>query len=233
MKKLTIVLLSAFLFFPACLSNQNSATEEKFKKSFPNNKYDSITPTSIKGVYEVYRDSQIYYYMPEGDVILTGSIITKDGNNLINEGNAARLISKMAKLPLDEAALKIGNGKITVVEFMDVNCNHCRQAYNFFSQRKDVTHYLFFYPLSPDSDKKIRHILCAKDKLQTYDDVMTGKLDKKGKLNICADKKVDEIIKTQMRHVSQTGIAGTPLFYINGQVVDGFDADEIEKLLND
>ncbi len=62
---------------------------------------------------------------------------------------------------------------------------------------------------------------------------MQGKLDKNSQLNICADKNVNEILKTQMQHVSQIGLSGTPLFYIKGQIVDGFDVAAIENILKD
>ena len=158
MKKLAIVLFPVFLFFPACQYLHNSSPEEMFKKSFPQNKFESITPTKIKGVYEVYTGNQIYYYMPEEEAILAGSIITKDGINLTRESNISRIAKKMATLPLEDA-FKIGNGKTTVMEFMDPDCFHCREAYNFFSQRNDVTLYVFFLPLFQDSVKKIQHIL--------------------------------------------------------------------------
>jgi len=231
-KKLAIIVLSVLFIFPACLSAQNSTPEEMFKKSFPKNNFESITPTKIKGVYEVYTGNQIYYYMPEAEVILAGNIITKDGVNLTRESNVSRIAKKLAILPLD-TAFKIGNGKTTIVEFMDPNCYHCRLAFNFFSKRKDVTLYVFFLPLSQDSDKKIRYIFCSKNKLKTYEDVMSGKLDKKASLKICTDKKVDETMKIHRQLASQTGINATPLFYIKGQVVDGFDQPAIEKLLKD
>ncbi len=138
----------------------------------------------------------------------------------------------MAKMPLD-SALKIGKGKTTVVELMDPNCYHCRLAYKFFSQRQDVTLYVFFFPLSKESADKIKHILCSKDVLKTYDDVMNGKYDNNAQLTLCTDKKVDETVKTHMRLVSQMGLRGTPLFYIKGQVVDGFELPAIEKLLKE
>jgi thiol:disulfide interchange protein DsbC len=205
---------------------------EKFKKSFPKNNFESITPTAIKGVYEVYTGNQIYYYMPKDDVILYGSLISKDGINITRESSMKKMAQKMAKLPLD-SALKIGNGKTTVVEFMDPNCYHCRQAYKFFSQRQDVTLYVFFFPLSKESGDKIKNILCSKDVSKTYDDVMNGKLDNNALLPACTDKKVDETVKTHMRLASQIGVRGTPLFYIKGQVFDGFEPSAIEKLLKD
>jgi thiol:disulfide interchange protein DsbC len=231
-KKLTATILCFLFLFPICVFAKNLSTEEKFKKSFPKNNFESITPTTINGIYEVYTGNQIYYYMPKDDVILYGSLISKDGVNITRESSLKKMAQKMSKLSLD-SALKIGNGKTAVVEFMDPNCYHCRQAYKFFSQRQDVTLYVFFFPLSKESGDKIKHILCSKDAVKTYDDVLTGKLDNKAPLNICTDKKVDETVKTHMQLASQIGVSGTPLFYIKGQVVNGFDPPVIEKLLKD
>jgi len=231
-KKLTITLLCGLFLFPLCVFAKDMPVAEKFKQSFPKNNFESITPTTIKGVYEVYTGNQIYYYMPKDDVILYGSIVSKDGINITRESNSKKMAQKMAKMPLD-SALKIGNGKTTVVEFMDPNCYHCRQAYKFFSQRQDVTLYVLFFPLSKESGDKIKYILCSKDVLKTYDDVMNGKLDNNAPLPACTDKKVDETVKTHMRLASQIGVNGTPLFYIKGQVVNGFELPAIEKLLKD
>ncbi len=231
MKKLTAVFLLILFIFPVWAFAKNSPIEEQFKKSFPKNNFESITPTAVKGVYEVYTGNQLYYYLPKDDVILYGTIVSKNGVNITRESYLKKVAQKMAKLPLD-SALKIGNGKTVVVEFMDPNCYHCRQAYKFFSQRKDVTLNILFFPLSKESAGKIKHILCSKDVLKTYDDAMNGKLDNNTQLTACTDKKVDETVKAHMQLASQVGVRGTPLFYIKGQVVDGFDVSAIEKLLN-
>ncbi len=230
MKKIVLIVLCLFLIIPVCAGAKNLTPEEKFKKSFPKNNFESIKPTSIKGVYEIYDGNQIYYFMPEAEVIIYGNIISKNGVNITRESNLKKMAAKMANLPLD-SALKIGNGKTSVIEFMDPDCHFCRQAYNFFSPRQDVTIYVFFFPLSQTSERKIRHILCAPDKLKMFEDVMTGKFDNNAPLNICNDKKMDEIIRTHMRLASQIGIRATPLFFIKRQVVDGFERSTIEKLL--
>ena len=232
MKKLTAILLFIFFLFPTFVFAKDFPVAEQFKKSFPKNNFESITPTAIKGLYEVYNGNQLYYYMPKDDVIIGGPLISKNGVNITHESLSKKMAQKMAKLPLD-SALKIGNGKTAIVEFMDPNCYHCRQAYKFFSQRKDVTMNIFFFPLSKESADRIKQILCSKDVLKTYDDVMNGKLDNNAQLSICTDKKVDETVKMHMQFASQVGVRGTPLFYIKGQVVDGFDFPAIEKLLKD
>jgi thiol:disulfide interchange protein DsbC len=242
-KKITAILISILVLFlvptfalAKNLSSKNvsQGITEQFKKNFPKNNFESITPTDIKGVYEVSNGNQIYYYMPNDDVILYGSIVNKNGVNITRESFSKKMAQKMAKLPLD-SALKVGRGKTAVVEFMDPNCYHCRQAYKFFSQRQDVTLNIFFFPLSKESGDKIKHILCSKDVVKAYDDAVTGKLDNKAPLNICTDKKVDETVKTHRELASQIGaqMTGTPLFYIKGQLVIGFDQPAIEKLLKD
>ena len=230
MKRIAILLLFLLLLFPLGAAADNSSPEEMFKKSYPNRKIESFAPTPIRGVYEVYTGNQLYYYAPEADVLIYGSILTKEGINLTRDSILKKLAPKMAKLPL-ENALKIGNGKNVVVEIIDPDCFHCRESYKFFSRRKDVTIYAFFYPLSQDSEKKIKHILCASDKIKAYHDVMSGALDNNAKLNVCNDKKVDETIKLYKKQAAQIGISSTPIFYVKGQVIAGFEPPLFEQLL--
>ncbi|KAF0156957.1 MAG: thiol:disulfide interchange protein DsbC [Syntrophaceae bacterium] len=233
MNKLLIIVVMFLFLLTGCSPAQKITPEEQFKKSFSKHTYETFAETSIKGVYEVYNGRQVYYYLPEGDVILLGNIISKDGKNLTQESNTKRMTSQIAKLSLDKA-LKIGDGKKKVVKFTDPNCAYCRRAFEFFDKRKDdVTLYVFFLPLSQDSANKIQHILCAKDKTKAYDDILGGKLDGNAQLNLCKDKNVEELIKAHGEASAKVGVRSTPLFYIKGQVVSGFDQPAIEKLLTE
>jgi len=232
-KKLMIAVVMVLFLFPGCSSAQKLSPEEQFKKSFPQHKYETFATTPVKGVYEVYDGGQIIYYLPEGDFIFAGSIFSKDRKNLTQESNAKKMVAKLASLSLDKA-LKIGNGKTSVIEFIDPNCHYCRLSFNFFKDRmKDVTLYVFFHPLSEDSAKKIRHILCSKDKAQVYNDALSGKLDANAQLNLCSDKETEEMMRAHQEAAAKIGVRGTPLFYIKGQVVPGFIQPEIEKLLKE
>ncbi len=231
MKKILIISAAILFMISGCSSAPKIAPEEQFKKSFPKNTYETFAPTSIQGVYEVDNGRQIYYYLPEGDVLLVGNMISKDGKNITQESQGNKMAAKLTNLPLAQA-LKIGNGKTTVVEFIDPNCHYCRLSFDFFVQRKkDVTLYAYFHPLSEDSARKIHHIFCAKDQVQAYEDVLSGKLDGNAQLNLCNDKQADDMIKSHERISAKVGVRATPLFYIKGQVVPGFDQPAIEKLL--
>lgn len=232
MKKFTVIVLFVLCLSPAVVFATDSAIEEQFRKSYPTNTFESITPTEIEGIYEIYSGNQIYYYMPGKDILIYGSLISKTGVNITHDSYLKKTASKMAKLPL-ESALKIGHGKTAVVEFIDPNCYYCRESYKFFSKRNDVTVYVFFFPLSRESSDKIKHILCSKDAAKAYADVMSGKLDNNAQLTICKDAKLDEKIKSHIQLASQVGLRGTPLFYIKGTVVDGFESPVIEKLLKE
>jgi thiol:disulfide interchange protein DsbC len=231
MKKIILAVLMVFVLLPGCSSAQKPLPEEQFKKSYPQQPYESFSPTPLKGVYEVYTGGQIIYYLPEGDYIFAGNIYTSDKRNLTQESNAKKMASKLASLNL-EKAIKIGSGKTSVVEFIDPNCHFCRLSYNFLKDRmKDITLYVFFHPLSEDSAKKIQHVFCSKDREQAYNDALSGKLDENAQLNLCSGKETSEIMKAHQEAAAKINVRGTPLFYIKGQVVPGFIQPEIEKLL--
>lgn len=221
------------LLFSGCPPAHKISPEEQFKKSFPQHSYETMTQTSARGVYEVYNGSQIYYYLPDGDMLFVGSMISKDGINLTQESNGKKMTSKMAGLSLDKA-LKIGEGKTSVVEFIDPNCYYCRQSYAFFAGRmKEVTLYVFFHPLSKDAENKIRHIFCAADKAGEYGNVLSGKLDGKDQLNLCSDKDAEDLIQAHQEASAKIGVRATPMFFIKGRLVTGFDRPVIEALFKE
>jgi thiol:disulfide interchange protein DsbC len=213
---------------------QAATPEESFRKSFPKYTLDSITPTAVPGVYEIVVSGKIGYYAPGPEYIFTGAIITADGKNLTQERNSELQQKKFKDLPL-EKALKIGSGSHTVIEVTDPDCPFCRTASTFFKGRNDVTRYVFFYPLSsihPDAEAKVRQIFCADDRARAYEEAMAGKLDDM-KFTPCKNDEVDNLFKAHKEIGDRVGVAGagTPLFLIDGQVVNGANIPQIEKIL--
>ncbi len=257
MKKKIIVSAICVLFFTACLlisgsinaaettkqpvnktvpqaPKQQAAVEEKiedtFKKAFPRVSFDSIKPTSIKGIYEVWRGSDLIYFMSDPGYLFIGDIINKDGKSLTEEKKAELASAKAKDLPL-EKAIKIGSGKNTIVEFTDPDCPYCRQASSFLEQKKDaVTRYVFFFPLPmhPDAENKVKYVFCAEDKAKAYEDAMKGKLDDQ-KYVKCDKPEAAELLKVHKELANKVGINGTPFFIVNGKkAVTGANTPEIE-----
>jgi thiol:disulfide interchange protein DsbC len=227
---LFLLALSFFVSVPAATA-QTPTPEESLKKNFPSLSYDGFRPSPVKGLYEVSSGSRILYYSPEAGIIIMGELIDKEGRNLTRERKIEILSGRLKDLPLDKA-LKIGSGKNVVVEFSDPDCFFCRKASEFLSKREDITRYIFFFPLSPRSEIKIRCILCAKDPAQAYKDAYSGKLDDV-KPDDCKDTKAEETLKTHREAGAHLGIEGTPFFFINGKAVSGADMPLMEKLLGE
>ncbi|HQK99219.1 MAG TPA: DsbC family protein [Smithellaceae bacterium] len=233
MRKLAAVWCLMAMLFPGCSSAEKLSPEAQFKQSFPDKTYETFKATSVPGVYELYNGRQIFYYLPSADVVLYGSLVTKDGVNLTRESHLQKMTPKFASLPLDQA-LKVGNGKKIVVEFTDPNCPYCRQGFEFFNKiKEDVTLYIFLVPLSADSERKIRHILCSSDRVRAYEEVFSGKFDSGSGLNACKDPKVGEQMRAHRDLAQHVGLRGTPLFYLRGKVVDGFDPPALQTLLEE
>ena len=221
-------------------SNAVSDVEKTLKESFPDIKFDSVTASPIKGIYEVTEGRRIFYFAPKESLLIMGQILDKTKKNLTAErmqeimAKVNEEIAKKAKdLPL-EKAVKTGNGKHIVIEFTDPDCPYCRNAAKFFESRTDVTKYTFFTPLPmhPDAANKVRYILCQKDAGKAFDEVMKGKLDKE-KYETCTNTEVDELIKVHKSEGAKLGVSGTPFFIIDGKVVNGADFPKIEKLLKE
>lgn len=228
MKKLLLILTAAALL-GISVSVEAMSPEESLKKNFPDLPFQSISPSEVKGLYEVIVQGRILYYSPESEKIIMGDIISKEMKNLTRQKMLALLTARLKQLPLDKA-LKIGTGKTVVVEITNPDCQYCRKSSDFLSRKKDLTRYIFFLPFSPESEAKIEYILCAGDKAAAYKKAMTGGLDDM-KFEPCSVKEVKEKAKTHQEILTRAGVQSTPFFLINGQAVMGADMEMLEKLL--
>lgn len=206
---------------------------EAFRKAYQGTSVESMTKTEIAGLFEVVTGGSLLYYAPEGNYLVIGEIFTPQGKN-ITSGRREELTAKRIKeLPLD-AAVRIGSGRNRVIEFTDPDCPFCRKASAFFKQRKDVTRYVFFAPLvqlHPDAERKSAWILGASDREKAYQDVMDGLRDKERFPE--ADPRANGLVMQHRQLAARMGVTGTPLFWINGKMVQGANIPVIEKLLKE
>jgi thiol:disulfide interchange protein DsbC len=230
--KKTLALLGATALLIASAPLGAATPEESFRKNFPDIRADSVRPALVKGLYEIVSGAQVFYYVPGPEYIIYGAIITKDRRNLTQESIQRILTGNLKTAPL-EKAVKIGSGPHTVIEFTDPDCSYCRQASAFLSARKDVTRYVFFFPLSihPNAAAKVRHIFCATDRTLAYEEAMTGKLDDM-KFTPCQDTVAIESGKTHIEIGTRIGVNSTPLFLIDGQIVEGANIPLMRQILD-
>ncbi|MHB8907731.1 MAG: DsbC family protein [Syntrophales bacterium] len=231
--KRVVFTLCVLMVVAASAPLQAATPEESFRKNFPSLPLESMTPTDIPGVYEVVSGGRIAYYVPAQEYLIVGEIVNKDKKNLTRARSAELLAKRLKDLPL-EKALKIGSGPHTVIEITDPDCPFCRKASEFLAARKDVTQYIFLFPLSmhKDAEKKIDYIFCAKDQAKAYEEAMAGKLDDM-KFKVCDNAEAAELAKAHKEIGGKIGVEslGTPLFLVNGQFVQGANMPQIEKIL--
>ncbi len=135
-----------------------------------------------------------------------------------------------AELDLDKA-VKVGSGKITVIEFTDPDCPYCRKAEEFFGKRTDVTRYIFLVPLPMhhDAPAKAQYILSATDGAAAYGSVMGGALDRKQPEGITEQGR--KRLAEHEEIAKNAKVGGMPTFIISGVIIEGLDLNRINKLL--
>lgn len=193
---------------------------------------DSVSETDIPGLYEVVSDGNIFYFHLKTNSLFLGEIV-RNNKSLTAERRDGFLSLLAQSLPL-EKALKVGNGKNTVVEFTDPDCPFCRKAHSFLSGRTDVTRYVFLFPLPihKDAPKKSRAILCAADPAKAFGESLSGKMDAEFALPEGCEAKANPLLEEHLRWGKKMGVRGTPAFWINGVGVVGADIERIKALLD-
>lgn len=224
--------------------------EVKFGKLLRNTKVTSIKAAPVAGLYEVTAGPNVFYYSPDGDgYLVIGQILDKDGKNLTAEVQGKlrseyqkvqeqRAQAMLKNIPLDKA-VKIGNGPNTIIEFTDPDCPYCRKVDDFLARRSDVTRYVFLNPLDqlhPNARAKSVFILNSKNKEKAFRDVFAGAYDKGG-LTISTADLVKYPAETKqlaegMRIGQELGVQGTPMLFVNGNMVNGADINRIAQLLS-
>ncbi|BDV42230.1 protein disulfide-isomerase [Geotalea uraniireducens] len=234
-KRVGIFLMAGALFAAvAHAETPQDSPESELKKLFPAMPVTSIKKTPVDGVYEVVTGNNVIYVHLKTGHVFVGDLYTKEGKNLTAETRNMLIADRFKLLTKAdmEKALKIGNGKHTVIEITDPDCPFCRKMHEYWGRRPDVTRYVFFLPLPmhPTAEKKARYILAAKDKELAFWEVYSGELDKRPDL---FDKPNDDkgLLAAQRAIVEKLGVHSTPAFWVDGNYVSGANIPLIEKII--
>jgi thiol:disulfide interchange protein DsbC len=209
------------------------ATEEQIRarmQELIGTRPDSVTRTPY-GVFEVVVGTDVYYTDQSVSYVMVGRLIDTKTRQDVTQARRDELMKvDFAKLPLDQAVrLRTGSGARQFVTFEDPNCPYCRKLHNDIRSMKDVTVYVFLYPiLSPSSFEKAKNIWCSKDRAAAWSAAM---LENKSPPAAAADCK--HPLKENIDLGQRLGVNGTPtLIFQDGSRLPGASSvDEIEKRL--
>lgn len=234
-KNVGLLVMASVLFAAvAHAAAPNDSPESELKKLFPTMPVTSVKKTDVDGIYEVVTGGNVIYVHLKTGHVFVGDLYTKEGRNLTAETRNSLIAGRIKLLTKEdlEKALKIGNGKHTVIEITDPDCPYCRKMHEYWGRRPDVTRYVFFLPLPmhPTAEKKARYILGAKDKELAFWEVYSGELDKRPDV---FDKPGDDkgLLNAQKAIVQKLGVNSTPTFWVDGTYVSGANIPLIEKII--
>lgn len=199
-------------------------------KAMPGAQVESIVPSPIKGMYEVFVNGEIVYLDPTGQFALTGNLIEVASMKNLTHARKEKLLSvPFNTLPLDLAVKTVkGDGRRVFAAFEDPNCVYCKEMHKSLESMTDYTLYTFMVPfLGPDSEAKLRAIWCSADPAQAFQGTLRGTA--KLEVGIC------EVPVAQLSALAERlRVRGTPtLYFTDGSRSPGLmTLAQLEQRLN-
>ena len=195
-------------------------------------KIDEISKTPMNGLYEIRIGNEVLYTDADGNFLIQGELIdTRTRRNLTEERIDKLTAIDFNSLPLKDAfTLVRGNGKRKLAVFEDPNCGYCKRFEKDLAQVKDVTVYLFLYPiLGNDSVEKSKAIWCSKDRAKAWQDWMIRDVPLAAAADKCDTSAITRNVELGRKH----RVNGTPaLILTDGTRIPGaIRTEQIEKAL--
>ncbi len=229
MTRVLYTIISVLLLLPLSAVANDADVAKSLRRDYPGLNFQHVSPGPIAGVYQVVVDqSEIIYYAPDMGYLITGQIWTRDSQNLTQNAVVDLMTQKAGLFPLNKA-LVIGNGPHQVIEIVDPDCPYCREGSAFFAGRKDVTRYIFLFPLNihEKAAAKAAYILSSKEPEIAYEEVMGGAFDSQPLPGF----KDNGLLSEHQLLGQKLGIHGTPKYWVNGRFVAGSNLQLIEEML--
>ncbi|MEY2805387.1 MAG: hypothetical protein RL657_2723 [Pseudomonadota bacterium] len=192
---------------------------------------EEVRRTPMSGLFEIRTEgNEIYYTDAEGNYLIQGELIdARQKRNLTEERLEKLNAIDFAKLPVKDALTLVrGNGQRKMAVFADPNCGYCKRFERDLERLDNVTIHVFIYPvLGADSMQKSRHIWCAKDRAQAWQDWMLQA--KTPAAATCDSSAIDRNVEFGRKH----RITGTPTtFTASGVRIPGaIPIAQLEKQL--
>lgn len=192
-----------------------------------------VNPSPIPGLYEVVTDGHLFYTNDQARYLIDGSIYDlKTMRNLTEARERKLFVVKFNSLPLNLALKTVkGDGSRKLAIFTDPNCGFCQKLERELVNVNNITIYRLLYPVFPGSDQKVHAILCSKNPIQAWDNLLRHHVLPPPPAANCKTPQTEQVLALgEKLHVS-----GTPtLIFSNGMLVPGYlPPPALEKALND
>ena len=228
MKKFLVLLICVFSF--NSLIQAEEKTENKPPENidkvlamlFPGSKPDSVSESTMPGLYEVVYGAQVAYVSNDGRFVIRGDILDlKNGENISENSRRKARVNVLAGLDeKDMIVFSPKEPKHVVSVFTDIDCGYCRKLHEKIGKYNELgikIRYLS-YPragLDSPSYKKAVSVWCSKDRNKAITEAKGGK-------GVSSETCKDPVIK-HIAAAEKIGLRGTPLLVLeDGSMYPGF-----------
>lgn len=184
---------------------------------------DTMSPSPVKGIYEVGYGPKIYYVSADGHYLFSGDLIDLHNRTNLTEQNRSGARLK-ALSQIDEKSMIIykakGKEKHVITVFTDIDCGYCRKLHHGMAKMNELgitVRYLAFPRAgigSPSYDKAVS-VWCAKDRHKAMDDAKSGLIPQKASC--------DSPVKQEYMLGRSIGVTGTPSIVLkDGSLMPGY-----------
>ena len=205
--------------------------KEKIQQTYSHMNVSQFQVGPIPGTYELITGNKVIYYHAEAELLIFGDVYDKAGNSLTENSRKKLQASKLENLD-KTAALVIGSGEKTIVEFTDPECGYCRKLNKFLIESEiDVKREIYFSIRSSNdtnSSKKAIQILCSTDPEKEFQRVFRSEISEK---DLVSCEQGIEKLTAQKRISDEFGVSGTPTLVLGDSVVTGFRKAQIAQYL--
>jgi thiol:disulfide interchange protein DsbC len=238
MRKIIVGLMCGLLGMQVALADDADIMQVKkaLESVAPGAKADSITATSLPGLYEVMVGTEIVYISKDGRYMLQGDLVDLQTQKNLTEAKRGtgrlKLVNAVSESAMIVFSPKKQQVKHTITVFTDVDCSYCRKMHSEMAEINRLgikVRYLMFPRTgknSPSYDKAVS-VFCAKDRNAALTRAKaTGNIEKKTCVN-----PVDQ----HMALVERLGLTGTPtLMMEDGRLLPGYmPAQRLSALLDE
>ncbi|SMG63321.1 Disulfide bond isomerase, DsbC/G-like protein [methanotrophic bacterial endosymbiont of Bathymodiolus sp.] len=209
----TLLVASLYLSASAYADVDKTALKKMLMERMPSLVVEesNISPSAIKGLYEVMVGANIYYVSEDGRYLVQGRMFDLiEKKDLTEEKLAvakAALINKVS--PEEMIVFQAPKQKYVINIFTDIDCGYCRKLHSEIDQymAEGITvRYLFFPRVGKDSDsyKKAVSVWCADDRNAALTAAKSNK-------NPPQEKTCDNPVDEHMALGDELGVRGTPM----------------------
>lgn len=228
------VLMASALTVSFCVNAKDDMLD-KLRVKYPNTQFDQVTPSEIKGLYEIKMGRNVAYTNSEGRFFLFGHLFDMQTQTDLTEQRYKHPKEPEQRLTWPEQylsqAIKTvrGDGSRKIAVFSDPDCGYCKRLEAELVKVNNVTIYTFLYPLDsihPEARSKAISIWCAEDQSGTWQDYML--MSKPPRLATCKNPIEQNIVLG-----GKFGVMGTPMLVDsnNKTLMGAASSEEIERWL--